>query len=161
MWGGSNGGNIFANTVVCKARSEIPVDVTLGNIFNIRGAIHDGHRVEAGDSFTGWRGRCWQPSSYLYSWEVEALVADIYSNTWYIYIIYIYHIHTYVHMHICIRNIRQLDTQGLIYHQCCESLSETVHFLWKYKLRSVKWCGIPLKSPKTFEFQYFRIRSLT
>lgn len=100
MWGGSNGGNIFANTVVCKARSEIPVDVTLGNIFNIRGAIHDGHRVEAGDSFTGWRGRCWQPSSYLYSWEVEALVADIYSNTWYIYIIYIYII--YIHMYICI-----------------------------------------------------------
>lgn len=35
-----------------------------------------------------------------------------------------------------------------------------LHFLWKYKLRSVKWCGISLNSPTTFEFQFFRIRSL-
>lgn len=56
MWGGSTGGNIFANTVVCKALSEIRVDVTSGHIFNIRGAIHDGHRVEASDSFTGSEG---------------------------------------------------------------------------------------------------------
>lgn len=32
------------------------MDVTSGNMFNIRGAIHDGHRVEAGDSFTGGVG---------------------------------------------------------------------------------------------------------
>ena len=31
-------------------------------------------------------------------------------------------------MHICIRNVKQLETQGLIYHQCRESLVETVAF---------------------------------
>lgn len=49
------------------------------------------------------RGRCWQPSSYLYSWEVEALVADIYSSTLYIYYIYTHIIYillcTYAYLH--------------------------------------------------------------